>query len=439
MSEWWRTRDLQVAAVLLLFVLGGTWHFRHAVGEDLSSSYVGCRVLAEGQGAHLYAHDPAVFSIVRDPAWDGIAEQANFAPLSLLHPYVQTPLWAYALRPACTRTSFRTFCHVFLLLAMLCTAGTVWLVARFWVPSLFHPGWIALVCGGLALSDPFRYAMFLTQTHVLFLFLTVLALVLAQKERPGWAGLALALAACVKITPGFLLLYWLLSRRYRASLSFVGWTTALVLLTAATAGTALFAAYVRELAQVSNVLLVSFNNQSLAAWWMGRHYPAVELFDWRMYALKPLIKWTSLCLTVACALAGGMMDRHRAQGEAVKPPYGALVTMVGATMFATIAWNHYYVLLVVPLMFLLDAMIKARALWWGGLALTIYALNVYPVAYGSILHLHRSHSIARSEFYAGALCLLALGLLQYMHPAVVRRGREPGPDAARLAVPGAEV
>ena len=414
MSNRHRVRTFQVALLLTLFAFAGAWQFWQAVGEDLSSSYVGCRILAAGEGAHLYAHDPVWFNVVRDPVWNSIAAKANFAPLNLLHPYVQAPLWAYSLQPLCTRTNFHTFCHLFVLLAMLCTAGTLWLVARYWIPVLFHPAWIFLLCVALSFADPFRYAMFLTQTHILYIFLTVLALVLAQKERPLWAGLTLALAAFVKITPGFLLIYWLLSRRYKASFSFVGFSVLLVALTLLLTGPALFLAYLHELSGVSNVLLVAFNNQSLAAWWMGRHYPASDLFDWRIHPLAPLVKRVSLSLSVLCGVLGGMMDRNQPQSGTTYPPYGALLTTVGCTMFASIAWSHYYILLIIPIMFLLGAMYKGQPVLWGGLAMILYALNLYPVAYGSILHLHKIHSIARSEFYSGVVCLLVLVLLRWL-------------------------
>ncbi len=432
MSSFFRVRAFQMALLLTLFAFAGAWHFRLAVGEDLFSSYVGCRLLAVGQANHLYAHDPVTFSVVRDPAWVSLADWAGFAPLRLLHPYVQTPLWAYSLQPLCTRTDFRTFCHLFLLLEMLCTSGTLWVVARYWVPALFHPAWIFAICVGLAFADPFRYAMFLTQTHIVYLFLSVLALILARKNHPVWAGLALAMAASVKITPGFLLIYWMVSRRYKASLSFILFSLILVALTILTTGPALFRTYLQELAAVSNVLLVAFNNQSLAAWWMGRHYPAGELFEWHIHALPPLVRWTALSLACLSGVLGGVMDRNQSQSGTVQPPFGAVVTMVGSTMFAAIAWSHYYILLVIPLMLLLNAMREGTRWLWGGLAATIYVLMLYPVAYGSIQPRYREYSLVRSEFYAGAVCLCALLLLRWLpRPFYALPATGPGKHRSR--------
>jgi hypothetical protein len=408
------SRSVQVFLVLLLFTVGCTWKKRHAVGEDLSSSYVGCRIVAAGQGSHLYAHDPVVFSIVRDPMWNTIADRAGFAPLGLLHPYVQTPLWAFSLEPVCTRTTFRTFCHLFLLLTMLCTAGTIWLITRYWAPGLFHPLPVALLCVGLYLTEPFRYGVFLTQTHIIFVFLSVLGLVLAERGRPMWGGAAVALAAAVKITPGFLLMYWLMARKKRAAISFVAWSLLLVALTVVSTGPALFVAYLHEMAEVSNVLLVAFNNQSLPAVVMGPRFASWELFDWRIHHLPAALKVVSSVLSLAVAAFGGWMDRRGSEEAGpASPPYGAVFTLIGVTMLTPIAWNHYYILLLLPVVLLLAARQGANRWIWMAFAAAIFLLNVRPIAYDAVNHVYWAHSILRSQFYAGVLALVALSLLRY--------------------------
>ena len=91
---------------------------------------------------------------------------------------------------------------------MLCFAGSIWLIAWYWTPSLLNPVGMAVVLAVLWFSVPFQYAMTLMQTHVLFFAMTLGALILAEKRRPGWAGLLLAWAAAVKLTPGVIVVYW---------------------------------------------------------------------------------------------------------------------------------------------------------------------------------------------------------------------------------------
>lgn len=417
-----RHRQVQIALVLLFFTALGIARHLHNFGEDLASSYIGCRLLAAGEGAHLYSHSSVNFSKVADPVWENMARQTGYHPLALLHPYVQTPLWAYSLEPACTRMNFRAFCDGYIVLFMLCMSFTLWLVARYWTPALLHPGWLALIYTGLYRSEPFKYAIFLAQTHILYLFLTVLALILAERRRPVWAGMLLALAAAVKITPGFLLLYWLLTRQYRAALSFVVTSIVLIAMAFVLLGSGLMHAYLQSLSQNANVLLLAFNNQSFAAWWMGLRAPRSEIEHWYIYRLPASLKLLSMLLTLGSAAVGGWMDRRAeedtsANGSAI-PPYGAVFAMVGATVFASIAWTHYFILLIIPVMFFGQAarqsrMLRQRSWGWIACILLILVLNVYPVSFGSVHFVQKRVTIARSQFYSGVLAMGALAFLAY--------------------------
>ena len=406
-----RSRTLQVGLVLLLFtVIASIRHFNLG-GDDLSSSYIGCRVLAAGAPSRLYSHDPVSFDKVADPLWNAIALQSGFTPQGVPHPYVQTPLWGYLLEPLCTHTRYRSFCDFFVVLMMLSTAGTLWLVARHWAPTLFHPGWMALICVALYVCEPFKYAFFLVQTHILFIFLSVLALLLARDGKPVKAGFVLAFAAAVKITPGFLLIYWLFTRQRKAAVSFVMSFAALVAITLLATGPALMKMYVHELSQTSNVLLVAFNNQSLAAWWMGHTVPKDELYHWHSYLLPPVLKSISVLLTLASAVVGGLLDRRLLAEKPGAAPYGAVFTMVGVTMFTPIAWTHYYILLVIPAMLLIDAQRRSRVWHWAALALVLLVLNTRPVSYNPTRVTHGRLSLMRSQFYSGVVGLAALVLL----------------------------
>lgn len=414
-------KKLWVSLVLFVFVVVGVGRHLHVYGDDLSSSYLGCRVLAAGHAQHLYSHSSTNFTDVDDPLWTQIAMSSGFSKEDYLHRYVQTPLWAYGLEPLCQHMSYRPFCHLFLVLIMLCTAGTIWLVARYWTTRLFHPGWIALVCVSLYATQPFKYALHLVQTHMIFVFLTVLAIVLADAKKNVWAGLSLALAAIVKLTPGFLVLYWLLARRQKSAWSFVAWCAAFACISYLALGPSLLLAYIHNLSETSRVLLVAFNNQSFAGFLMGRRHPAEELFTWRIYPLPALIKAISFLLVLATSVIGGLLDRNATQGSPSSPPYGAVFAVLGATMFTPIAWTHYYVLLVIPLMLLLDRANLRRGMVWVALALLIWLLNIYPISFEAVLMVYKQHSIARSQFYAGAIALAALAGLRWA--SIGRAGR----------------
>ncbi len=408
-----RTRT--IVLVLLLFTVTGVLRHLHQFGEDLGSSYLGCRLLAEGKADHLYSHSIYVFRKVGDPVWDDMARRTGFFPLRMVHPYVQTPLWAWSLEPICTRMNYRPFCIGFIVIFMLCASGILWLVARYWTPSLLHAGWMFLVFLLLYRSEPFKYAIFLAQTHVLYMFMTVLALILAERRKPVWAGVLLAFAAAVKITPGILFLYWIVTRQYKAAISFAVISIALFGFTIRLLGSGLVHTYLQSLSFDSNVLLYAFNNESLAIWWTTLGYPKAGMYRSAIYVLPPILKLVCNIITVAAALMGGWLDRRihdRAPAESqITPPFGAIIALFAVTMCAPIAWTHYYITLVIPMMLFLDRRLRGGHWRWLALIIAILLLNYYPISMGYVHLYYKSFTIMRSQFYSG---LLAIGGLAYL-------------------------
>lgn len=392
------------------------------MGDDLASSYVGCRVLATGHGASLYSYDPINFAGIADTdtIWPELAAQAGYH--GYLHPYVQTPLWAWGLRPLCNHMRYPAFKHLFLLLALLSIAGCVLLTAHYWTPRLFHPVALAVVFTVLFFSEPFLFAMALVQTHALLLLLTVAGLVLAQRDRPVAAGFCVAFAAAVKITPGVVVLYWLAARRQRAAASFLLWSVALLVLTRVIAGEPLFRAYLADMHRTSQVLLVAENNQSLAAWWMGRFFSPDEVFDVNAFALPAALRVISLALMALFAALGGWLDhfpRPASQHGRDITHFGVGITLVAMTIFGPIAWTHYFVVLALPLMMLAQAALRRHsARITGVLLVAIVAITVLlfrPLA-PDVIHMDLSDfAVLRGDFFSGVLALCALlfaGFLQ---------------------------
>jgi hypothetical protein len=404
-----RYKDLLILVVLILF--SAFWVIRHfdIVGDDLSSSYLGCKMIATHQETHLYSHDPVNFDLVGDPVWKTEADRDDYQGTS--HPYVQTPLWAYSLLPLCEHTTYPTFNRFFLVVAMVCFSGMIWVITRYWVPRFYAPLWIGLICVALFTVEPFRYAILLVQTHIIFVLLGIMALTFARRN-PILAGLLLALAAVVKITPGFLVIYWVLTRQWKAAFSFVGWSVLLALITVVATGPGLMLAFLHEISQTSNVLLVAWNNQSLAGWWMGRYYPQPELHEWYIHPLPPLVKITSLTISVALTALGGFLDGKLPE----RPSYGAALALVAATVFAPIAWSHYYFLLLLPVLLMIDSYLRRPSWALLGLTAMIFGLNLDKDLFRGALHL-QAILPTYSQFYAGLLAIAAMVFLRLRQPA----------------------
>jgi len=378
-----------------------------APGDDLSSSYIAGRLIGTEREAHLYSHDPEFYHIVDDPVLNEVVRESRFA--GFLHPYVQTPLWALFLRPLCTITDFPEFNLIFLILNISAVIGMVLLTAEMWAPLFRKPLWLAGCLIVLPFMEPLRYTVFLNQTHPIFLFMTLLAVFLARKERYILAGLVLALAAAVKITPGLIVLYWLLTKRYRASLSFFGWSVLLVLATILLTGLDTSLAYFAEIRRISSVLLTAYNNQSLAAFISDLSAGArVDLFSWRMYSLSLEVKAVS---TGAILLTIATLAHMRRKLRGATEEYDSIAVcavLVAMTVFTPIAWSHYFIILIIPLMVLTNRAMETRSYMLLPAVILVAILNIYPVAMSSGLAGADSCLLVRSQFAAGIILLAVL-------------------------------
>ena len=248
--------------------------------------------------------------------------------------------------------------------------------------------------------------MQLVQTHIFFVLATVAALMLADRDRPVPAGVLLAFAATVKITPGVVVVYWLVRRRWKAAASAVIWSAAFWAATRLIAGPQLMATYGETLQRISHTLLPAMNNQSLAAWWMD-FFVRVKFDSFQVLPLPNALRLLCSGLLVLSAAAGGWIDWKRGGASGVAP-LGAVVTMIGATAFAPIEWTHYSIVLIVPLMVFAQAARTMRMFWLWGVMAVVVLLNLPPLAQDPFALQMGRFAILRSHFYSEVLCLVAL-------------------------------
>ena len=386
-------------------------------GDDLSSSYIACRILAEGKESHLYSYDPEYFHIIEDPVWVEIAEKTAFH--GFLHPYVQTPLWAYILIPLCTAMNFQAFNLLFLVLNFISIAATVWLVAYQWAPSfLAKPLWLAGFLTVFSLMTPTYYMAFLNQTHPLFLFSTNLAVFLASRKKDLLSGLFLAIAAVIKLTPAIVAVHWLISGQRKSAISFLIWSIVLGILTPLVLGGETSVAYLSNLNRISNVLLVSYNNQSLAAWLYSSTYDLSDILDWRMYPLPTIAKILGICLTGLVVLYFIIVYKRKGKNLSSLEAVSVSSLLIASTIFTPIAWTHYYIILAVPLLIMIDHGLGARKLWLLIIVGIIVLLNIWPAAIDPVRHHLYPFTIIRSHFYSGIICLCILLIMDGSSPDV---------------------
>lgn len=377
-----------------------------------------------GKSTHLYAHDATSFNAVYDKIWLQIAAEKGVGPQVVLSPFVQTPLWPYLLQPLCNEMSFPAFNLLFKIVLACCFASMIWLTGRYWAPKFFTPLWIFVMCVLWIKADPLRDALQLTNTHAIFLVLTLLAILWARSGQPVLAGASLAVAAAVKITPAIFFIYWLMTKQRKAALSFALWFAALFVITVVTSGTPIMLDYIQSMSRVSHILLLTDGNQSFAAWWMGYIYPRSWIMDFRSLPMPAAMSVISSAFVFLSAIVGGYCDRRSSSLNSKVPPYGAVITLVGATIFTPIAWGHYYILLVIPMILLLDDCLTRVSISAITCFVGIFLFANSKVLLRQLRYIHAPvFHLERGEFYAGFISILAM-LLLYMRNAEVTSYKE---------------
>ena len=373
---------------------------------DLTASYVAGRLAATHQYGAIYHQVVADPHPVSNPIWLALARQGGIAD-GMVTPYVQTPLWAWMVAPLATGMQFSVFKRIFAATLALSTLVITDQSARTWAPSLRAPGSQAALLAAVLLTVPFQQSVILGQTHLMFLCLTLVAIIACRSGREWRAGALLAAAAAVKITPSWVALTWLVSGRWRAAASFAAWLAVLTALASQVGGHAVFAEYLAQLHRFARSVLLSFNNDSLATVLLGSRLTEATAFRFEQVALPGWVSAVSVLAVAVCATLAGWLDR-----QSRSPPnrgLGALLTLVAATICAPLAWNHYFVVLLIPAMVFLQTARAVANPAWAGLSAAVLLLCAWPLAYtiGAPL----AKVAWRSEFWAALLCVAGLALL----------------------------
>jgi alpha-1,2-mannosyltransferase len=206
--------------------------------------------------------------------------------------------------------------------AVLPTSRTV----RWWI--VFLAGW----------SFPFVYAVKLGQVGPILFGL--LALGWRWFERPAWLGVTGALGAAIKIQPGLILVWAVLTGRWRAAL--IGALTLLVLAAVATllAGVAAWSDFLTLLRTVSDPITTEHNfTPGAVAFQLGVSADAAAL-----------LQLASTLAVVAILIVSVRLVTDEAS---------YLMAVVASQLVSPILWDHYALVLLLPVAYLLSA-----GRWW---------------------------------------------------------------------------
>ena len=268
---------------------------------------------------------------------------------------------------------------VWSLLSLTALAVSLWLVVRqlripFRVWSLLPTVALLLVC------NPFRQQMIQGQLNLFLLLLIVGIWVADRTGRPLWAGTLLGAVTAIKLFPGLLFVYFLFRRQWAVLAAGIVSVVLLTLLTAAVFGPSVYDSYVREAMPEVAEYYDKWPNISLTGFWL-------KLFDGRTGRVtrvlplwyNPLLARTLIVVSGAVVLFYLARAIRRAQTRLdCDQAFG--LTLIAMLLLSPITWDHYAVLLLLPLALLwlrLPPRSERRVFFW----VCTVALWLTPMVY----------------------------------------------------------
>jgi hypothetical protein len=249
--------------------------------------------------------------------------------------------------------------------------ASLWVVKRqlevplsWW--SVFPAMVLLLSCG------PLTVQLFQGQLNLVLMLLITGVWAAGRSGRPFWAGAFLGTATAVKLFPGFLFLYFILSRRWRVVLAGLLSCAALTVLTAAVLGPESYRAYARDVLPGLRTFWSDWPNASLVGFWFKLFDPATGRVSdrveplWRSATLARLGALAS-CAAVVAVLAA-VVPKAR---SSVRSDHAFGLAVTSMLLVSPVTWDHSLLLLLVPVASLWVALPPSgvvRGLFMGALA-----------------------------------------------------------------------
>jgi hypothetical protein len=252
--------------------------------------------------------------------------------------------------------------QVWNLMCLALLAGSLWLIIRVgeipFTPWALFPLFILLTS---TFCNPFQQHINQGQINLVLLPLVVGTWAADRSGKPVWAGLFLGLATALKLFPGLLFVYYLLRRQWKVvfcgGLSFLAVTG----VTAAVLGVEAYQDYATRVVPEVSQFRDWWANLSLPGFWS-------KLFDGHsghVFPLYPIpavaLAGTLLSCLAVLALWAWAVLRARTPNEN-DLTFG--LTLTAMLLVSPITWDHYFVLLVLPIALLFKGTGERPAARW---------------------------------------------------------------------------
>ena len=211
---------------------------------------------------------------------------------------------------------------------------------------------LPIVALGLICS-PLRNQVVQGQWSTQLLLLLTLAWVAQRRGQSSWSGFWVGTAAALKVFPIFFLFYFAVRRRWRAVIAGSAWIVASTAMTVAVLG---FDAYRDYCTRVLPTL------REFRSWWLNASIPAFWLKNlatgadnYGLYAepvvRAPLLAYAGIAVSCAAVLSSWFLyvSKSRTDTSHECQDLSYSLTVVTVLLLTPICWDHYLLLLAMPL------------------------------------------------------------------------------------------
>ncbi len=339
-------------ALLLVFLLVLVPAFHSGASADFLALWNAGIALSGGEPSQVYPSAERPFTMLIPRSW----QHAPYVPgqNGEAYPFLYPPLWAWVMGQLTRITDFGSVIAVAGWVNAALIPGMVLVAHRIAAPRMKQ--WLFLLLGlsFVMLPPAGIVALLQNQPQILVSFLTVLAIERAMKGRETTAGIALALAAALKVYPVFLVVLWLAAGRYRAAASFALAGAVLGGLSVAVAGWPLHTTFLSLLSSISQSVLLtalSFSmDASIAQVLMPGQLLLViapddpgtpgQMTGWFVMAESAIMSLTGQVAQILAlaVFAWRLRRRHGPAAEAAIWP----LAMVVLALLGPVAWGYHY-------------------------------------------------------------------------------------------------
>ena len=257
-----RIETLSQAIILGLMAVAMIFFVGFPMSSDLRAVWLAGEFFGDGSdAARIYAGSNGVFTMEPPRAW--IDETLGAGLEVPVYPFIYPPLWAWVSAQLVTLTSFGQMVTVVTILNLVMLLSMPFLARRILRTEMSGTVFLLLLFPFYAFTFPFLLPLEENQPQILVSFLLLLAIERTRNGAPLWGGVALALAASIKLYPAIFAIFWLLGGERRATATFALVGGGLGLASIAVAGWPLHAAFLGEISAISKSALYSYASYSV--------------------------------------------------------------------------------------------------------------------------------------------------------------------------------